>query len=300
MERSPPLRNAVHRSETGRTDCGTALRHILTGCVQTLERQRSAAADGNAVAVHQMRIELTRLTSALLFFSPILTDPEWDSIASRVRSLNSRLGRARDQDVILQYSSRRRYRRWARSSLLSIKRARAKRYRKLGAELCSDDYQRLLRDIDRQTQGLVRPVDDERDTADLALFAETQLLTWRSEIERLGRHLKKLSERQQHCLRLKCKYYRYVVDLLLDLGGQLGFPRFAFPRECKAGPCTIGRLARLETVQKRRAWTTARLSSQEKEAIECCGRRAASSSLNELVGSRTLVSDPQSGHQPPG
>jgi len=246
MERSPPLRNAVHRSETGRTDCGTALRHILTGCVQTLERQRSAAADGNAVAVHQMRIELTRLTSALLFFSPILTDPEWDSIASRVRSLNSRLGRARDQDVILQYSSRRRYRRWARSSLLSIKRARAKRYRKLGAELCSDDYKRLLRDIDRQTHRLVRPVDDERDTADLALFADTQLLTWRSEIERLGRHLKKLGERQQHCLRLKCKSYRYVVDLLLDLRARLAFPDLLFRENAKQVHALLGDLRDLK------------------------------------------------------
>jgi len=110
VEGNAPLLSAGSHHQIGRTDCGTALRHILADCVQPLKRRRSVAAGDDAVAVRKMRIELTRLTSALLFLSPILMDPEWSRIKSRVRPLHSRLGRARDQDAMLQYSSRRRYR----------------------------------------------------------------------------------------------------------------------------------------------------------------------------------------------
>lgn len=110
MERKGPLLTVTPHPQGEHTDCGTALRHIITRCVQTLDRQRSAAVNGDADAVHAMRVELTRLSSTLLFFSPIVTDPRWRMIESRVRSLNSRIGRARDQDVLLQYSRRRRYR----------------------------------------------------------------------------------------------------------------------------------------------------------------------------------------------
>ena len=228
MGRNAPLLNEAPHPQVGHSDCRTALQHILAGCVQALEGHRSAAADGDADAVHKMRIELTRLGSALLFFSPILTDRGWSRIASRVGALTSGLGSARDQDVMLQYSSRRRYRGWAQGNLRSVERTRAKRYRKLAANLCSGGYRRLLRDIDQQARRPALPIEDEPHSADVALFAEMRLPEWRSEIEQSGRHLGKLGRKQQHRLRLKCKYYRYVVDSLLELGAGLAFQDLHF------------------------------------------------------------------------
>lgn len=239
MEQNAAFADVAPRPQARHTDCGTAFRQIVTGCVQALGRQRSAAAERNADAVHKMRIQLTRLSTALLFFSPIVADPAWRRIASRVRSLNSRLGKARDQDVMVQYSCRRRYRKWAQSNLRSIERARAKRYRKLAAGLGSGSFQRLLHDIDREARRSTRPI-NELCSADVVVFAETRLSEWRSDIERRGRHFERLGQKQQHRLRLKCKHYRYIVDLLLDLGAGLASQDLLFRDVAKRVHALLG------------------------------------------------------------
>lgn len=180
---------------------GQRFRHIITGCVQTLDRR------------------------------------------------NSRLGWARDQDVLLQYSRRRRYRRWAQSSRRSVKRARDKSYPKLAADLCSDDYRTLLRDIDRLIRQHERPIGGELRSADVTLFAETRLSEWQSEIEKLGRRLKKLGRKQQHRLRLKCKHYRYIIDCLLEFGATLPFQELLFRDVAKQVHAMLGDLRDLKRLK---------------------------------------------------
>ena len=243
MERNAPLKDqrAHLRAGSRNIDCGAAFRRIVKGCIHTIQHCRTAAVAGDADAVHKMRIELTRFHAALLFFSPVLTQGDWRRIRRHAHWLNSRLGKARDQDVLLEYASRRRYRGWARTSFRPIERERAKTYRKLAADLHSARFRRLMRDIDRQINR-PRASSDGQQSGSVAIFGEARLLEWRDQIERTGRHLRKLGRKRQHRLRLKCKRYRYVVDSLVKLGAGLPPQDLLFREAAKQVHATLGDL----------------------------------------------------------
>jgi CHAD domain-containing protein len=76
------------------------------GCVHLIQNNRKAAAATDPEPIHIMRIELTRLRAAVLFFSPMTDDDDWSRIDKKLRWLNSALGKARDQDVTANYARR--------------------------------------------------------------------------------------------------------------------------------------------------------------------------------------------------
>lgn len=84
----------------------------------------------------------------------------------------------------------------------------------------------------------------------MALFAETRLSKWQSAIEKLGRRLRKLSRKQQHRLRLKCKYYRYVIDSLLEFGAALPFQELLFRDVAKQVHAMLGDLRDLKRLKE--------------------------------------------------
>ena len=49
-----------------------------------------------------MRIALTRLRTAILFFSPMVDDPERTRIRDELKWLNAQLGSVRDLDVAIE------------------------------------------------------------------------------------------------------------------------------------------------------------------------------------------------------
>ncbi len=54
------------------------------------------------MALHQMRIALTRLRTAISFFSPMVTDSQQTRIRDELKWLNAHLGAARDLDVAIE------------------------------------------------------------------------------------------------------------------------------------------------------------------------------------------------------
>jgi CHAD domain-containing protein len=165
-----------------------------------------------------MRIELTRLRAAVLFFSPMTYDDIWPEIEKELRWLNSALGKARDQDVTVSYARRKRYRRWARSSRRAIIRVDRKLGRKLNKTLASARCNSLMAALDDwiangpwlQTDRLVR-------CQHVDAYAQAKLKAWRQEISEEGQHLWTLSRKELHHLRIRCKRYRYVVAALQGL-----------------------------------------------------------------------------------
>lgn len=81
---------------------GQALQAIARDCVSHLSANQ-AAIDGPhaAEAVHQMRVALRRLRSALKIFKPVLADTQLDDLRSQIRWLLAQLGPARDAEVFL-------------------------------------------------------------------------------------------------------------------------------------------------------------------------------------------------------
>ena len=94
-------------------DCATAFQKIALDCVAAIKAHHTSACAGDAEAVHQIRVAITRLRAAVAFFAPIVVDAEWLRLKKEIAWLNGPLGAARDSDVVVEYARRKRYRAWA-------------------------------------------------------------------------------------------------------------------------------------------------------------------------------------------
>src|ERR1700687_1201517 len=82
--------------------CDTAFRAVSRRCLENLTANHEATYRGDPGALHQMRIALTRLRTAILFFSPMVDDPERARIRDELKWLNAQLGSVRDLDVAIE------------------------------------------------------------------------------------------------------------------------------------------------------------------------------------------------------
>ena len=99
-------------SETAGLDCATAFQKMTLECVADIKAHHSSACAGDAEAVHQIRVAITRLRAAVAFFASIVVDAEWLRLKQEIAWLNGSLGAARDSDVAVEYARRKRYRAW--------------------------------------------------------------------------------------------------------------------------------------------------------------------------------------------
>src|SRR6185503_4567996 len=86
---------------------------LMLGCVADIKAHHRGACAGEAEAVHQIRVAVTRLRAAVAFFAPIVVDAEWLRLKKEIAWLNGPLGAARDSDVVVEYARRKRYSAWA-------------------------------------------------------------------------------------------------------------------------------------------------------------------------------------------
>src|SRR5438128_11368852 len=82
-------------------------------CFPATKANPSSACAGEAEAVHQIRVAITRLRAAVAVFAPIVVDAEWRRLKQEIALLNGPLGAARDSDVVVEYAHRNRYGAWA-------------------------------------------------------------------------------------------------------------------------------------------------------------------------------------------
>ena len=81
----------------------TAFRAIARNCVnQLVANERSLLAVGDPEAVHQMRVALRRLRSAMKLFRDLLVAPDHDALRAELSWLQNALGPARDTHVFLE------------------------------------------------------------------------------------------------------------------------------------------------------------------------------------------------------
>ena len=231
-------------------DCQAAFQRIASSCVNLIQDHRKAAIAADPEAIHIMRMELTRLRAAVLFFSPMTDDDAWPKINKELRWLNSALGKARDHDVTANYARRKRYRRWARSSWRAMIRAHRKVDRRLSEKLASARYGRIMTKVEHWiTGGPWLRNDRSVRSARVDGYIEPRLRLWRTGIWRQGRHLRALHRKQLHRLRIQCKRYRYVVATLQDLGVSIAQQDLKFLETAK---CVHGALGDLRDLKRLR------------------------------------------------
>jgi CHAD domain-containing protein len=200
-------------------DCATAFQTMTLDCVAAIKAHHSSACTGDAEAVHQIRVAITRIRAAVAFFSSIVVDAEWLRLKKEIAWLNGPLGAVRDGDVVMEYAQRKRYRAWAQRMIGDrIDKRQTLDHRHLVRCLRSARTQRLVAAMMRwirQGQWLKR-FKRRKDAEALQPYCAHQLNRWQERLVRKGRHLKTLGGTRRHRVRIKAKRFRYMLEALTE------------------------------------------------------------------------------------
>lgn len=203
--------------------CDTAFRIIARRHLAAVLAQHDGTCRGDPEALHQIRIALTHLRTAIRFFSPMVDDALRPKVWAELKWLNSQLGLVRDLDVAIE-----RVVAETRDELAVIAELqhwddkRAESHRLLARALQSARYRRLV----EQTSSWIEsgPWSTRRSKeairlrrCPLADHAAAQLAEWENTLLRKARKLRKLDVEKRHKLRILNKRLTYSIESLQDL-----------------------------------------------------------------------------------
>ena len=175
--------------EAAGPDCATAFQKMALDCVASIKAHHTSACAGDAEAVHQIRVAITRLRAAVAFFASIVVDAEWRRLKKEIAWLNGPLGAARDSDVVVEYARRKRYRAWAHRMVGErLDQRQMQDHRRLVRCLRSARAQRLVATIAlwiRQGAWLER-YKRRKDAEALQSYSASELNCWHEQLVRKG------------------------------------------------------------------------------------------------------------------
>lgn len=202
-------------------DCVTAFQGIARDCLVRMQAQRLGTIAGDAEALHQMRMAITRLRAAVVFFAPMTSDAAWPKLKKELKWLHALLGDARDADVMSALVHHKRYRKWAVRIVARDDNSHDRLYRGVAAGLRSKRFGQLMDALTQWVERgswLMRRDDDTRRRAEsLRAYCQRTLERWRTRLIRKGRRLATMGGERRHSLRIKVKRYRYVLEALGDI-----------------------------------------------------------------------------------
>lgn len=208
-----------------RANADEAFGSIVSHCLRHLMGNWGAVTDvRDGEGVHQMRVALRRLRSALsLFAAPFR--PALAPLEEEMRWVGGVLGRARDLDVLLDdvikpvaevHGSDARL--GALASLVRERQTHA--WEELLSALGSERFRQFVFETSAAT--LVRPwvaagAGSGEALLPAAAFARERLAARYARLRKAGKQIGKLDEQQRHALRIKLKKLRYAVDFFASL-----------------------------------------------------------------------------------
>src|ERR1700754_3443301 len=95
-------RNALPGRLSPSMACDTAFRIIARRHLDAVLAQHEGTCRGDPEALHQIRIALTHLRTAIRFFAPMVDDALRPNVWAELKWLNSQLGMVRDLDVAIE------------------------------------------------------------------------------------------------------------------------------------------------------------------------------------------------------
>jgi len=206
-------------AEAAGLDCAAAFQKMALGCVAAIKSHHASACAGDAEAVHQIRVAITRLRAAVAFFAPIVADAEWLRLKQEIAWLNGPLGAARDSDVVVEYARRKRYRAWAQAMIgEQLGQRQTQDHRRLVRSLRSARTQRLVTAMARWIKhgAWVERYKQRKDAEVLQSYCAGELNRWHERLVRKGKRLKTLEASRRHRLRIKAKRFRYMLEALTE------------------------------------------------------------------------------------
>jgi CHAD domain-containing protein len=201
--------------------CDTAFRIIARRGLKDLISHHGATCQVDADALHHMRVAVTRLRTAISFFSPMVAGPQRTRIRDELKWLNAHLGVVRDLDVAIerlreigQQRPQTDYRSWNRE--------RAQSQRHLARVLRSVRYQRLVKSISVWVEkGSWSTKAGKRAAAQracpIAEYSARKLARWQEKLIKKSRKLREFGTKKRHRLRLLNKKLNYAIESVADL-----------------------------------------------------------------------------------
>ena len=196
--------------------CEMAFRVVARRNIWDLTANQAAACEGDPAAMHQMRIALTRLRTAIAFFSPMAADSQRAQITDELKWLNAHLGAVRDLDVAIERLAKSEpyYRSWNKK--------RSDSHRLLAQALRSARYRRLVQDtsdwVENGPWSIKRGKQAIRERAlPIAAYGTDKLARWQQKLLRKSRKLPEMDAEKRHRLRLLNKKLTYSIEAFDDL-----------------------------------------------------------------------------------
>jgi CHAD domain-containing protein len=181
---------------------------------------------GDPESLHQMRIALTRLRTALSFFSPMVADSKRKQVRRELKWLNAQLGAVRDLDVTIErIRAINKQQPKAACNDPSWDAQRTASHRQLARVLRSARYRRLVESTSRWIESGPWSIEMETQTeklraAAIEVYGSTKLARWQEKLLKKSRGLLEMGPKKRHRLRLMNKKLNYSIgffeDFLLD------------------------------------------------------------------------------------
>ena len=193
-----------------------ACRTILWECIAHLQGNHDVVLHGgDAEGVHQMRVALRRMRSAMAIFAERM--PPADDLQPELKWLAAILGEARDLDVFLQATLPPIHQQLAHPGLEMLeknaRRAQQAAHEAVSAALDSQRYQRLLLRLGIWMEQT--PADMHATTLDE--FARTILHKRHRRLRKHGKRWHEMSEEERHAARIAAKKLRYAAEFFASL-----------------------------------------------------------------------------------
>ncbi|WP_114954507.1 CHAD domain-containing protein [Sphingosinicella terrae] len=192
-------------------ELGEAFRLVASSCLRHFRLNEIALmGGGDGEAVHQARVAMRRLRTALSLFRPMLVGNDFQHLRRELRWATRQLGEARDLDVLVG--------RQGASTAQELLDARDEAHDQLRAVLRGARARALMLRLALWIEGGAWRY-RKRSGGALAPFATAQLDRLWNKVQRRGARLAEIGDEARHRLRIDVKKLRYSAEFLSGLHG---------------------------------------------------------------------------------
>jgi triphosphatase len=225
-----------------------AFREIVAAGLGHLLANQPAAAAGDVEGVHQMRVAIRRLRTALVLFETHLEPHTTGRFEAELKRLGQVLGEARDWDVFCLDTIPKALgdapgASWGHLLLKAAEEKRQAAHRRVEEEIGSPALTGFVLGMAAWAEdGSTRPalLGDKRLRKPLGKLAPELLDRLAGKVAKRGRHVGRRSDEELHALRKSLKKLRYGVDDLTGLYGRKAVKRYL--QGCKELQALLGRM----------------------------------------------------------
>lgn len=228
LRRTPQPLKASSPTLKRKGTCADALRRIGTDCLhQLLVNAECLNARPQPEAVHQMRVAMRRLRSAMTLFRSLIAGQQSESLVAEIKWATGMLGEARDLDVFLsEVIGPVRAAFPLDDGLIALEKEISDRrqtaYRQATEAVTSPRFAQLTLNIAAWLEdGMwLHPTDPVQASAlarPLMTFAAETLDARKAKVRKRGRHFATLDAEHRHAVRIDVKKLRYAVEFFGSL-----------------------------------------------------------------------------------